>query len=97
MAVRDLIGAQHRRPGLRRGEGHALAHGRIRGDVEQMRQRARRLAERRMFGDVLDRLAVDEDLPAVAQGAQIFGAGAQGSGGFAWGLVCSTFILLLPC
>ena len=62
--ARDLVGAQNRRAGLGRAEGHALAHlGRGR-DVVEPRDRARRLAEGRMRGDVLDALAVDER-PAV--------------------------------
>ena len=47
------------------------------GDVEQAGDRARRLAERRMRGDVLDALAVDEDAPAVVERAEIFGARAH--------------------
>ena len=77
MGLGDLIGAQHRRPGLRRGEGHALAHGWIRGDIKQVRERSGGLPEGRVFGHVPDSLAIDENLPAVAQRAEIFVAFAH--------------------
>ena len=77
----NLVGAQHRRAGLGRDEGHALAHlGRGR-DVVEPRHRARGLAEGRMLGDVGDLLAVDEDLPSVIERAQVFGPGPQRCGG----------------
>src|SRR6202043_1090657 len=63
--------------GLRRRKRHALALCRIGGDVVQVRDRARRLTEGRMRGDVLDALAVDKNTPAVVERTQVFGAGAH--------------------
>ena len=45
--------------------------------VVEPRDRARGVAERRMRGDVLDPLAVDLDLAAVAQAFEIFRAGER--------------------
>src|SRR5262249_56949212 len=47
------------------------------GSVAERRTRARGLAEGRVLGDVLDALAVDEDLPSVVEGAKIVGAGSH--------------------
>src|SRR5580693_7916546 len=57
----------------RRGE-HVLGGLVVQRVVEQ-RHRARRVAERRMLGDVLDPLAIDVDLAAVAQRFQELRAG----------------------
>ncbi len=54
----------------RRGQ-HVLGLGVVQRVVEAS-QRARRIAERGMRGDVLDPLAVDIDLPPVAQALEIF-------------------------
>jgi hypothetical protein len=56
-----------------RGHGDALR--RVMQGVVQTRQHARRVAKRRMRGDILDALAVDPDLAPVAQAVQILGAG----------------------
>ncbi len=80
MAMRNLPGAPDRLPRLGRREGHALAVlGRCR-DVEEPRDRARRLAERRVRRHVLDLLAIDEDLPPVIERTEILCAGSQRAG-----------------
>ena len=75
--LRNLVAAMHRRPGLGRGECHQLAVLGRRRDVVEPRERARRLAEGGMLGDVLDPFAVEEHLPAVVERFEIFRAGAQ--------------------
>ena len=59
----------------RRGE-HVLGRLVVQRVVEQ-RDGAGRIAERRMFGDVLDALAVDVDLAVVLERLQEFGAGER--------------------
>jgi hypothetical protein len=75
--LRNLVGAQHRRAGLGRGEGHALAQLGRGSDVVEPRDRARRLAEGAVLGDVLDALAVDEHGAAVIERAKIVRSGAH--------------------
>src|SRR5262249_10062341 len=70
-------GAPHRLPGFGRRKGHALAILRRRRDVEEPRDRTRRLAERRVGGDVLDFLTVDKNLPPVVERAEILGTGSH--------------------
>ena len=77
MIARDLVSAQHRLAGLGRDEGHALAHLRRRRNIIEFRDRADRLAKGEMGGDILDALAVDENLPSVIERAKIFRAGSH--------------------
>ena len=66
--------------GARAGVGRAGQHVLLLGIVQRViepRDGARGVAERRMRGDVLDPLAVDIDLAAVAQAFQIFRAGER--------------------
>jgi hypothetical protein len=50
--------------------------------IVKPRDRTRGIAERRVRGDVLDPLAIDIDLAAVAQAFEIFRAGERPSFGF---------------
>ena len=80
VALRDLPGPPHRRAGLGRRIGHQLAVLGRRGKVEQAGDAARRLAECRVRGDVLDAFAVDINRAPVAQRAQVFRPGAHSRG-----------------
>src|SRR5262249_48884292 len=62
------------RTGVGRGRKHRPCFGIVQGVVES-RERARRVAERRMLGDVGYPFAVDIDLAAIAQAGEICGAG----------------------
>src|SRR5215216_94112 len=77
MRPRYLVGAQDRLAGLRRWERHGLTHFRRSRNIEKARDRACSLAKGGMRDDIFDALAVDEDLPAVAERLQVLRAGSQ--------------------
>src|SRR5205807_4159380 len=77
MAAWNLPGALYRLAGLGRGEGHALAQFRRRGNVIKVGDGARGAAKCRMRCDVLDAFAVDKDPPSVFERVKIFGTRAH--------------------
>ena len=86
LALRDQVLARARDPEELVGEAAVAAVGRtgqhvlVLGIVQRVvkpRDRARRIAERRMRGDVFHPLAIDVDLAPVAQGFEILLAGER--------------------
>jgi hypothetical protein len=80
MGFRDLVGAQHRAAGGRRGVGHQVAIGRVGGEVIKPGGGFRGGGEGRVRRDVLDPLSVHVEDAAVIEGAQIFLTRPKSSG-----------------